>query len=159
LRIPATRLTFHTHMQIAKTHVYSAARRRITWRAIYIVLATTTLVAACKSAPGARPNVPKDQYLILPEELESTNRDNLYDAVRQLRPTWFSRVNRQKSGDEALVVYLDDRQIGGPTTMQRFSARAVASVRYLGPTEAQVRYGQANQGRPAIALSTTREPR
>jgi hypothetical protein len=146
-------------MQTTETHVYSGAARRIIRRSLPVLLATLTLILACAPGPGARRTPPRDQYLILAEELESTNRDNLYDAVRQLRPTWFTRVSRQKSGDDAIVVYLDDRQLGTPTTMKRFSARAVASVRYLAPTEAQVRYGQLNEGRPAILLATTKEPR
>jgi len=94
----------------------------------------------------------------MPKELEGTSRDNLLDAVYQLRPGWFNRVNRQQNGGDGIFVYVDDRQIGDVSVLSRFSARSVASVRYLTPTEAQVRYGQMNQGRPAILLATVREP-
>jgi hypothetical protein len=124
--------------------------------------AVLTLVAACggsRSEPGARPDSEsKDQYLITAKELDAVNRDNLYDAVRQLRPGWLTRRTRQQSGESAIIVYLDDRQFGTVAQLRQVSSRAVQSVRYLGPTEAQVRYGQMNGGRPAILLESVRSP-
>ena len=114
----------------------------------------------CRSGGAATRPVSgsKDPYLILANELESITRDNLYDAVRQLRPGWFTRPNRQRSGEDNIIVYLDDRQMGSVEALRRFPTRAVAAVRYLSPTEAQVRYGQINRGRPAIQVEMQRAP-
>ena len=125
-------------------------------------LAALTFLAAChpgQVSPPTRPEPtgPRDQYLILGSELESTSRDNLYDAVRQLRPGWFTRQNRQQSGEDNIIVYLDDRQLGPATALRRFSVRSIHSVKYLSPTEAQVRYGQTNIGRPAILVEMARQ--
>ena len=133
-------------------------------RSVAIGVSVLTLALACrsgKSGPASRPegSIPRDQYHIVQAELDAVGRDNLYDAVRQLRPEWFSRRTRgNRSGEEAILVYLDDRQMGNVTVMRRFSTRSVQNVRYLGPTEAQVRYGQTNLGRPAIQIELARQP-
>lgn len=114
----------------------------------------------CRSGQSGSPTRPqsttRDQYLILADELDATNRDNLYDAVRQVRPGWFTRRTRNQQGDAGILVYLDDRQIGNATVLRRFSARDIDRVRYLSPTEAQVRFGQTNLGRPAILVETAK---
>ena len=133
-----------------------------TVRLLGLGLVIAVLTAGCQSgqsSPRTRPESgSREQYLILAAELESTGRDNLYDAVHQLRPSWFSRVVRQRSGEASIIVYHDDRQMGDVTMLRRVSTRSVKSVRYLSPTEAQVRYGQINVGRPAILLETARDP-
>lgn len=78
--------------------------------------------------------------------------DNLYDAVRQLRPDWFRRS--RAGAPLSVVVYLDDRNIGDASVLRSFSVRSVREVRFLSVTEAQVRYGTLNRGRAAIQLST-----
>lgn len=131
-------------------------------RSVAVGISIMALALACRSqsSPASRADAsaPLDQYLIVQAELDALDRDNLYDAVRQLRPGWFSRRTRNRSGEELIIVYLDDRQLGNVTNLRRFSARAVLSVRYLSPTEAQVRYGQINQGRPAILIESARAP-
>ena len=126
-------------------------------RLLTSLLLASLVLAGCRAPSGAAARASKkDPYLILAEELATTQRDNLFDAVRQVRPTWFSRISRQQSGDASIMVYLEDRQIGEAATLRRFSVQSVASVRYLAPTEAQVRFGQANGGRPAIVLEAAR---
>ena len=108
-------------------------------------------LASCFSG-RSRASAPADPYRITVEELEASRLDNLYDAVRQLRPGWFRRVGT--AGDQRILVYLDDQQVGGVTALGRFTTRSVSEIRYLAPTEAQVRYGQINFGRPAILLQS-----
>lgn len=132
-------------------------------RAFAMGMLLLTLALACRSGqsgPPTRPEqaAPRDRYLIKAAELESIGSDNLYDAVRQLRPEWFNRSSRNRSGEQNILLYLDDQQIGSAGTLRRFSARSVESVRYLSQTEAQVRYGQINSGRPAILIEMARQP-
>lgn len=117
--------------------------------------AVLILVTACVSNP-ARVASPGDPYRISADELLESRIDNLYDAVRQLRPSWFRRTSRGRSGQQPIMVYLDDQQLGGVTALGRFTTNSVAEVRYLTPTEAQVRYGQSNFGRAAILLQSGR---
>ena len=75
---------------------------------------------------------------------------NLYDAVFEMRPRWFTRPTRTNTGDP--YVYLDDQVLGTTGVLRRFLPSQVAEVRYLSPTEAQVQFGQKNYGRAAIVL-------
>jgi len=115
------------------------------------------LASGCHIGPRvSRPETgPRDPYLITASELDASPRANLYDAVRELRPTWFTRPARARTGE--LVVYLEDRILGNARTLSRFHIDAVAEVRYLSPTEAQVRYGQLNGGRAAIVVELARD--
>lgn len=133
--------------------------RQIINRRRHLALGVLLVVVACAKAGSSRPESSgTDRYYIEAKELHSVSRDNLYDAVHQLRPGWFTRTTRQRSGEDRILVYLDDRQVGDASTLRRFSAQSVESVRYLSPTEAQVRFGQINVGRPAIVLVSARGP-
>lgn len=107
-------------------------------------------VDACVSPGGRRPPGPRDPYLITARELSETPTDNLYDAVSQLRPDWYRRGRAGAS--RTIMVYLDDRHVGDVSALRNFSPQSVAEIRYLSVTEAQVRYGTRNLGRPAIRL-------
>ena len=109
---------------------------------------------ACGPKRAASPTAPRDQYLILAQELEATQQATLYDAVRRARPNWFTRATRERANDNTLVVYADDQLIGSADALRRFAVDYAVRVRYLSPTEAQVRYGQNNRGRPAILIET-----
>ncbi len=113
-------------------------------------------LSACRS--NTRPSRPEagrgDPYLILASELEATPRANLYDAVFELRPRWFTRSSRADVGD--VIVYVGDQLLGRADVLRRFQATQVVELRYLTPTEAQVRYGQNNRGRPAIVVELIR---
>jgi hypothetical protein len=77
----------------------------------------------------------------------------VYDAVRQLRPFWF-RDARNRGGEAGFVVYLDGQPIGPLSALGRIPVYAAARVRYLSPTEAQVRFGSINGLRPAILVES-----
>jgi hypothetical protein len=115
------------------------------------------LASACHSASRQSRPVPegRDPYLILASELEASPRTNLYDAVWELRPRWFTRSTRGTGSGEVLV-YIEDQLLGTAGTLRRFHIGQVSEVRYLSGTEAQVRYGQSNRGRPAILVTLAR---
>ena len=118
--------------------------------------ALVLLVSACRST--TRPSRPTpetgDPYLISATELEASPRSNLYDAVWELRPRWFTRSSRADVGD--VIVYVGDQQVGRADALRRFQTSQVVALRYLSGTEAQVRYGQNNRGRPAIVVELVR---
>lgn len=116
-----------------------------------------TVVASC-AAHGKRQPSERDPYLIEAAELVSTSHNNLYDAIRQLRPNWFTRDIRGSSmpADRAIMVYVDDRRTGTASELRSYPVTFPARARYLTPTDAQVRYGQLNDMRPAIVLETDR---
>ena len=120
-----------------------------------LALAVLALSACRSNARTSRPEPGRgDPYLILASELEATPRANLYDAVFELRPRWFTRSSRADVGD--VIVYVGDQLVGRADALRRFQSSQVAELRYLSPTEAQVRYGQNNRGRPAIVVELVR---
>ena len=122
--------------------------------ALLILAIAGALSAGCASGRGSRPAMGGDQYLIEAEELEATRRStNLYEAVRELRPGWFTRHVR--TGD-AITVYFDDQRMGSAIALQRIAIRAAARVRYLSPTEASLRYGPLHPSGPVIAVDSHR---
>ena len=114
---------------------------------------------ACSAGRTSRPQrQPADHYLILAAELKDSPQSDLHEAIRQLRPTWFTSGARNLGrGEATILVYLDDQPIGNATVLSRFSTTSVASVRYISATEAQVRYGPSNGNRPAILLESARD--
>lgn len=106
------------------------------------------LVTSCVSSRTApRPEEQTDPYVVAGSELEASVRANLYDALFELRPRWFTRANTADP-----YVYIQDQLLGTTGVLRRFNPQQVAQARYLSPTEAQVQYGQRNLGRAAIVL-------
>lgn len=116
------------------------------------------LAIACSAGRPTRPQRGGGgQYLILNAELEGTKQANLYDAIRQARPFWLTRDNRNRAGDNGVAVYLDEQLVGGLSALQRLPIHATACARYMSPTEAQVRFGANNRLRPAILVESARK--
>lgn len=110
------------------------------------------LVTSCvQSRTASRPDSSGDPYLVVAGELETSVRANLYDALFELRPRWFTRSNRAEP-----FVYVADQILGTTGALRRFAPHQVVEARYLSPTEAQVQYGQRNLGRAAIVLRLDR---
>jgi hypothetical protein len=110
-----------------------------------IVALSVVLLAACSSAmqQGA-PARSSNSSVITAEELRASNAGNLYDYVRAQRPRWlernYSAVMRPQRVQE-IVVFLDNQEFGGPTSLQQFPVTSAAELRYYGPSEAQARFG------------------
>lgn len=122
-----------------------------------VAIALALLTIACQTGrPSRGAETSRDQYLILASELEATRQTNLYDAVRQLRPFWFSRQPRSRGEEPGVVVYLDDQQIGPAAALSRIPIYMAARVRYLPPTEAHARFGPINGLRGAILVDSER---
>jgi hypothetical protein len=121
------------------------------FRWVAIAAATAWFLAACASGnrPAKSPTPDRNPYLITVGELEASQRMNVYEAVRDLRPNWLWQ-RRGRTG-EALV-YLDERAVGTASSLRRFSTNVVAELRYLSANEAQLRFGQLNGQRPAIVV-------
>lgn len=134
---------------------HSTVTLRHLFRAVGTALVAVVLVG-CSTGRQSRPQPPGEQYLIKAAELEATRQANLYDAIRQIRPFWLTRETRNRSGAAGLAVYLDDQYIGGTSALSRLPIHATAQVRYMSPTEAQVRFGQVNGLRAAIVVVSAR---
>lgn len=132
-------------------------REKSSMRSIATAIALIVFAIACHSGRPSRPQPGSgDLYLILASELESTRQANLYDAVRQLRPFWFTRTVRGRTGENTVAVYVDEQLIGTLSALRRLPVFATERVRYMTPTEAQVQFGARNGQRAAILVDSAK---
>lgn len=96
------------------------------------------------------------QYLIEGEELAASPGENLYEVVRLRRPVWLERSVRNATGDAAVAVYFDERYLGPLSILRQMPVRVAARMRYLAPTEAQLRFGPQHGSRAAIVIDSKR---
>jgi len=137
-----------------RTFVYSTPRLL---RSILTLSLAVGTMAGCHTGRSVAREPAGDPYLILAKELETSSQSNLYDAVRQLRPAWFSRLSaRRGSGEQSIRVYLDERLQGAPSSLARIPMSVVARISYIGATEAQLKFGQQNGMYAAILVETDR---
>jgi hypothetical protein len=111
-------------------------------------LALLLAVAACGgggAAPGGapRPAVRRDANLVTADELagRAGAGDNLYEALRSLRPAWFRVTPTRMGSTSSVVVYLDGRRLGSAEELRDIPTSAAREVRYYSPSEAQGRFG------------------
>jgi len=130
---------------------------------ILVVASAGLLTAACSraSSEGAgrpeRPRTaPKNPYLIEGDELKVETALNLYDIVRIQRPAWLTRTVRNRQGEEATVVYLDERKLGNLNILREIPPAAARSLQYLTPTEAQLRFGPNHGSVAAIVIAAAK---
>lgn len=127
------------------------------WHQLASVISLMALMIACHTGRGVRPQSGQgDQYLIMATELEASKQLNVYDAIRQLRPSWMTRPVRGRTGESTVAIYIDDRFIGTLSALRRISIMGVDRVRYMSPVEAQTRFGQNNGGRAAIVVESAK---
>ena len=131
------------------------------WLVTLVFLAGLT-AGSCRPAQsdGGRPERPKaaprDQYLIEGDELNAETAQNLYDVVRIQRPSWLTKTVRNKRGNDAIVVYLNDRIVGPLNVLRDIPIAAAQSLQYLSPTEAQLRYGPTHGSLAAIVVTVAK---
>ena len=127
-----------------------------------LLITGMAIATACKSAGGASPGTEahpatyQDRNLITQDELQRTSAQNLFDAIRSLRPQWLRQsptVIRQGS-EGTVLVYLDGVQYGDPSMLRQISLLTVQEVRFLSASEAQARYG--TQDLHGVIAVTTR---
>jgi len=107
------------------------------------------LLAGAGSADGQqRPR--RDRNLITLEELQQSGTQDLYQAVRKLRPAWLSSrgaasISPDGSGmvtkEEAMVVYVDGARRGGLDELRAFPFEQAAEIRFLSSDVATSRHG------------------
>ncbi len=105
-------------------------------------------LAGCASGGGGEGAPRRDPNLITAEELADYHSLDCYDAVQRLRPRWL----QGRAGDPTVV--RDGSRIGPASDyLAQIPVGQVASIRYLGATEATMRFGTGVQG-GAIVVTT-----
>ena len=115
--------------------------------------------SGCASSPGGAGStgVSPTRDIILAPEIVAARVMNAYDAVMRLRPEYLRARGpvHPRLGNSGPVVYLDDIQLGSVETLRTISVDKVTAIRYLRPTEANVRLGPHGSN-GAIVVSTGR---
>lgn len=137
----------------------------MTWRAALalIVLGGAGCIS-CRRPEGeatARPvrprTAPRDPYLIEGDELKVATATNLYEVIRIQRPAWLTRTVRNAQGNDAIVVYLNERQIGPLNVLREMPVNVARRLQYLSPTEALLRFGPSHGSLAAIVVELAKD--
>lgn len=147
-----------------------------------VALVATASSASAQGAQSARDSTPAKQehsskYVLVTADLVRVKADNLYDAVRKLRPnflqsrrgpTTFTRLSSSGPGQapssstatlpassepQPIMVYVDGSRADGVENLKNFSPDQVKEVRFIPGPEAAVRYGTDHAG--GVLLVTT----
>lgn len=117
------------------------------------VLVLTAAAAACASAGSGGPRV--DRNVLTYEQIQATNKQNVFDVVETLRSNWLRPRGRTSlQGQDAVVqVYLDDTRLGGVENMRAISVTPVQYIRWYDGIAATGRWG-LDHGAGVIYVST-----
>lgn len=117
-----------------------------------LVLALATI--GCTSG-GHRTGV-RDRNLITADEITRVNANTAYEAVERLRPAFLTTRGANSIQDPTPptpVVYLDGLRYGPTASLNSIPAMGIASIQYLPPIEAGMRYGLGHEGGAILIVS------
>lgn len=89
------------------------------------------------------------------EELTRAGDVSLYDALRQLRPTFLrSRgiIPGATTPPPAIQVYIGGMRMGETDHLRQIGARSVQEVRFLEPQQANAQFGGNNSGGAIVVV-------
>ena len=106
-----------------------------------ITLAATLALAACATGGAGRPTVDPDR--ITQEELTEFGGTDVLSAIQSLRPRWLRGRYVAGRGTIPIAVYVDDLVQNEPAdvVLRRIPLVGVREIRYVGPSEAEGRFG------------------
>lgn len=95
----------------------------------FAIIAVAAISTSC-AATGGNGAPRAERNLLTYEQIQETNRQNVYEVVESLRSNWLrARGPTSLQGPDAEVqVYLDDNRLG---TVANLRSIAVAPVRYI----------------------------
>jgi hypothetical protein len=97
---------------------------------------------AAAQTPARKPR--RDANVITAEELAAKPAQNLYDAVRALRPAWMMRARPtalMPQNEGQLLVYVDGTRFGNFESLRQLVPGVALSVRYYSPSDAEAHFG------------------
>lgn len=127
--------------------------RSLRWLGILVL---TSAAAACASGGAGGPRT--DRNLLTYEQIQETNRQNVYDVVESLRSNWLrSRGPTSLTQESAEVqVYIDDTRLGGVENLRAINIAPVRYIRWFDGIAATGRWG-LDHGAGVIYVSTRDE--
>ncbi len=89
------------------------------------------------------------------EQLRDTRAQNLYEALRRLRPYWIRVRGPGRRIEVEVHVYVESQSVGGVDALRTINLEDVGEVRYFSGPEATTRFGTNNEG-GAIVITLRR---
>lgn len=126
-------------------------RSMVARAALALVLAT----AGCVSSGAAR-SPKRDRYLITSDEIARSNASTALEAVERLRPAFLTTrgpTSIQNPSPPTPIIYLDGIRYGATPILATIPALGIATIEYLPPIEAGMRFGLGHDG-GAILVAT-----
>lgn len=130
------------------------------WRRVSLVILVALGGTGCAAASSStRPVASAGRDVITAAEIVAARVTDVYQAVSQLRPE-FLRKRRATAmasyNTPQVVVYLDGMEYGYAESLRQMPLHMVRQIRYLSPTEANLRYGRHHPA-GAINVITSRQ--
>lgn len=120
------------------------------------MLPLITALAACVSSGAGRERL-GDPDLILREEIDESSARNAFELVQTARPQWLRlrgmTTLQQASGEQDIVVYLDNARLGFRESMGQVGLAAVQYLQFFDARQATQRWGGGHLN-GAIFIST-----
>lgn len=119
-------------------------------RRVSVIFAFALLTAACASSgtPGAGAD-DAERNRLTTEQIEAANLPNAYELVSRLRRAW---LRDDPLTARPVVVYMDDRELGGAERLREIPAVTVAELRYVTNEEAVMRWSAGVEGSVIVVV-------
>lgn len=120
------------------------------------LLSVACATGSSKNASNEEQSGRHNRNVITREELAATQAQTVYDAIRQLRPSFLQPHRATATSGDAIAprVYIDDTPLGeGLGVLRQMRPDDVLEIRYLSAADATQRFGTGNAG-GAILVQT-----
>jgi len=118
--------------------------------ALFLAVAILASVSAGCAATGTNARASGGGINFLTgDRIRETSAENLYTAIRQLRPNWLSTRSQSSlmfQGSNRPIVYVNGVQHGDLRTMNSMHVNDVARVQFIGAANATTRWGTGHTG-------------
>ena len=130
------------------------------WRRVVYVFVGMSVVACSAMTPSTRPLKSVRREVITASEIVAARVTDVYQAVAQLRPEFFSRSRNfepMAPGRQGpIAVYLNETPIGGEESLRTIPLEEVRQIRFMTRTQAEFRWGRSHP-RGAIVVMTAKK--
>jgi len=118
--------------------------------ALFLIVASLASVSVGCAATGGNARASGGGMDFLTgDRIRETSAQNLYAAIRQLRPNWLSTRSRSSimfEGSNRPIVYVNGVQHGELRTMNSMHVNDVARVQFISAPNATTRWGTGHSG-------------
>jgi hypothetical protein len=119
------------------------------WRRISLLALVLSGTACAAASSTTRPVRSASREVITAAEIVAARVQDVYQAVAHLRPEFLRRrsltmARPQRTPD--VLVFLDDIEFGTVESMRNIPLARVRQIRYLTPSEANLRWGGSHSG-------------